>query len=173
MLIHLADCSELHSPAMLAILNHAILHSTALYDYVPRSMNDMAQWWDAKRRGKFPVVGAFDGDTLLGFGALGTFRAFPCYKYSVEHSLYVSEGVRRQGIGRRLLDELVARALQGDYHAVIGAIDSTNVASVALHEKCGFALVGTLPQVGFKFGRWLDLCFYQRTLPVPLHPCDG
>ena len=115
---------------------------------------------------------AEDGE-LLGFATYGPFRTFPAYKFTVEHSLYVARAHRGRKIGPVLLQAIIERATQQEYHAMIGAIDSSNAASIALHTKLGFQLVGTLPEVGFKFGRWLDLCFYQLILPTPHDPKDG
>ncbi len=171
----LVACSfERHADAMLAIFNDAILNSTALYDYQPRTLQNMVAWFDAKRQGHFPVIGLEDSQgNLLAFGSYGTFRAFPAYKYSVEHSVYVHQDHRGQGLGRIILRELITAARHDDRHALIGAIDAANAGSIALHERMGFRHVGTLPQVGFKFGRWLDLAFYQLLLDTPAHPVDG
>ena len=172
---NIVACSfERHADAILAIFNEAILNSTALYDYKPRTAQNMVAWFDAKRQGGFPVIGLEDGQgKLLAFGSYGTFRAFPAYKYSVEHSVYVQQDHRGQGLGRIILQELIAAARRHDLHALIGAIDASNAGSIALHERMGFRHVGTLPQVGFKFGRWLDLAFYQLLLDTPAHPIDG
>lgn len=168
-------CSfERHADAILAIFNDAILNSTALYDYQPRTIQNMVAWFEAKRNGSFPVIGQEDGQgRLLAFGSYGTFRAFPAYKYSVEHSVYVHQDHRGQGLGRIILRELIAAARRDERHALIGAIDASNAGSIALHERMGFRHVGTLPQVGFKFGRWLDLAFYQLLLETPAQPVDG
>ncbi len=171
----LVACSfERHAPAILAIFNDAILNSTALYDYQPRTRQNMVAWFDAKRLGQFPVISLEDSQgQLLAFGSYGTFRAFPAYKYSVEHSVYVHPEHRGQGLGRIILQELIAAARRDQRHALIGAIDAANAGSIALHERMGFRHVGTLPQVGFKFGRWLDLALYQRILDTPAQPVDG
>jgi len=163
-----------HAEAILDIFNDAILHSTALYDYKPRASESMVGWFNAKRAGEFPVIGVEDGaGVLLAFGSYGTFRAWPAYKYTVEHSVYVHKDHRGRGLGRAVMRELIAAARQNDMHAMMGGIDATNAGSIALHEQLGFKHVGTLPQVGFKFGRWLDLAFYQLLLDTPAHPVDG
>jgi L-amino acid N-acyltransferase YncA len=171
----LIDCSpDAHGTAILSILNEAIVNSTALYDYRPRTIESMAGWFAAKREGGFPVIGAVDdADRLLGFTGYGTFRAWPAYKYTVEHSVYIHHSHRGLGIGERLLTALIARARTQDVHVMIGGIDIENAGSIALHRKLGFELVGTVRQAGFKFGRWLDLGFYQLTLETPLQPVDG
>jgi phosphinothricin acetyltransferase len=163
-----------HAEAVRDIFNDAILNTTALYDYQPRSLDTVVQWFGAKAREGFPVLGAVDaGGRLLGFASYGVFRRWPAYKYSVEHSLYVHPGLRRLGVGRALLRQLVAHASARGYRTVIGGIDAANVASIALHEAQGFVHAGTIRDCGFKFGRWLDLAFYQRLLPGPAQPVDG
>jgi phosphinothricin acetyltransferase len=165
---------ERHADAILEIFNDAILNSTALYDYKPRTPQSMVGWFEAKRAGGFPVIGVEGSDgNLLGFGSYGTFRAWPAYKYTVEHSVYVHKDQRGKGLGRVVMQALIAVARQNNLHAMVGGIDATNSGSIALHERLDFKHVGTLPEVGFKFGRWLDLAFYQLLLDTPAHPIDG
>ncbi|WP_369991983.1 N-acetyltransferase family protein [Pseudomonas xanthosomatis] len=173
--MRLIHCTEQrHAAAILEIFNHAILHSTALYDYQPRPPEAMGPWFETKRRNDFPVVGLEDdAGKLLGFASYGTFRAWPAYKYSVEHSIYIHPDCRGMGLGRRLLEALVDEARQREVHVMIGAIDLTNQASIALHQKLGFSEAGVIREVAFKFGRWLDLAFYQKVLEGPGAPCDG
>jgi len=173
--VRLIDCSEAeHAPAILEILNEAILNSTALYDYVPRAPEAMVSWFATKRVHGFPVVGAVDAaGKLLGFASWGTFRAFPAYKYTVEHSVYVHVDARGRGLGRLLIEELIRRAREAQLHVLVGCIDAANIASINLHQLLGFTHSGTFPQVGFKFGRWLDVAFYQLNLETPVQPEDG
>ena len=169
------ECThDAHGVEILAILNDAIVGSTALYDYQPRPLDSMRPWFAAKVAHGFPVIGAVDATgTLLGFASYGTFRAWPAYKYSVEHSVYVHHAQRGRGIGAALLQRLIATARAQQYHVLIGGIDLANTASVALHEKLGFTHAGTIRQAGFKFGRWLDLAFYQLVLDTPDRPVEG
>jgi len=163
-----------HGSAILGILNDAIVSSTALYDYEPRALSSMNGWFAAKQAGDFPVWGALDAaDTLLGFASYGTFRAWPAYKYSVEHSVYVARAARGQGVGKALMQRLIQSATEQQLHAIIGGIDAANAESVAFHERLGFVHAGTIKEAGFKFGRWLDLAFYQLLLPTPGAPADG
>lgn len=168
-------CSlDRHGDAILEIFNDAILNSTALYDYSPRTRHSMVGWFEVKERSGFPVIGIEDAaGALLGFASYGTFRAWPAYKYTVEHSVYVRQDHRGRGLGTTLVRELIVEAGRNDQHVLIGGIDAANAGSIALHEKLGFRHVGTLPQVGFKFGRWLDLAFYQLILQTPARPVDG
>ena len=165
---------ERHAAAILAIFNEAILHSTALYDYRPRTAESMVGWFQARQAGGFPVIGVESAaGELMGFASYGTFRAFPAYKYSVEHSVYVQKNHRGKGVGLALLEKLIEAARAQDLHVMIGAIDAANDTSIALHRKLGFAHAGTIRQAGFKFGRWLDLAYYQLILATPIMPVDG
>jgi phosphinothricin acetyltransferase len=172
--MNLTRCDASYSDQILAIFNEAILNSTALYDYQPRTKESMISWFENKRKGGFPVVGAIsEAGELLGFASYGTFRAWPAYKYSVEHSIYVEAGQRGKGLGKLLLQEIIASARGQNYHSLIGGIDSQNEPSIQLHKRFGFQHGGTLREVGFKFGRWLDLDFYQLVLNTPARPIDG
>lgn len=172
--MHVVACTRSHAPAILEIYNEAIANSTALWDYKPRTMEMMHAWFDAKERGRFPVLGVVDdADTLLGFATYGTFRERPAYKYTVEHSVYVDRAFRARGVGRLLLRDVIAAATAQDYHVLVGGIDAGNAASIKLHESFGFTYAGCIKQAGFKFGRWLDLTFYQLTLPTPVRPVEG
>lgn len=175
MSVRLIDCDAArHAPPILEIFNEAIVHSTAIYDYRPRSLEDMHAWFADKREHGHPVIGLEGEDAaLLGFATWGVFRARPAYKYTVEHSVYVHHEHRRRGHGETLMRALVERAMEHQLHVLVGGIDAANQPSIDLHLKLGFRHVGTLPQTGFKFGRWLDLAFYQLTLPTPEHPVDG
>ncbi len=173
--MRLVDCTEAeHSQPILDILNEAIVSSTALYDYKPRPPEAMKAWFATKRQGGFPVIGAVDdAGALLGFASWGTFRAFPAYKYTVEHSVYVHRDHRGRGLGRVLLERLIEEACAREVHVLVGGIDAANHASIELHRRLGFEHAGTVRQAGFKFGRWLDLAFYQRILETPAAPVDG
>ena len=173
--MRLVECTyRHHADAILAIFNDAIVNSTALYDYKPRTHEMMAAWFEIKAKGKYPVIGVEnDSGELMGFGSYGTFRTFPAYQYTVEHSVYVGARFRGQGIGKRLLREIITSAQQQDYHVLVGAIDASNAVSLRLHEALGFTPCGIIRQAGFKFNRWLDLVFYQLLLPTPAEPRDG
>lgn len=165
---------EQHASQILDILNEAITSSTALYDYVPRPPESMVGWFAAKEAGRFPVIGAEDvNGRLMGFASYGTFRAWPAYKYSVENGIYVHKDYRGQGIGFALMQNLIETAVAQHYHTIIAGIDAENAASIALHKKLGFVEAGTIRQAGFKFGRWLDLVFYQLILDTPASPVAG
>jgi L-amino acid N-acyltransferase len=165
------NCDTSYSGQILDIFNDAILHTTALYDYKPRTIESMKAWFDAKAKNNFPVIGITDADgSLLGFGSYGSFRAWPAYKYTVELSLYIHQNHRGKGLGKIILQEIIHSATKQDYHCIIAGIDADNAASIALHKSFGFAFCGKFRQVGYKFGRWLDLAFYQLILQTPEQP---
>lgn len=169
------DCTyQAHASAILDIFNDAILNSTALYDYQPRAPESMVNWFKLKEASRYPVIGAVaERGALLGFASYGTFRAWPAYKYSVEHSVYVHKDQRGKGIGMALMRRLIEAAREQQYHVMVGGIDVANKVSIGMHEKLGFVHAGTVRQAGFKFGRWLDLDFFQLILDTPAHPVDG
>jgi L-amino acid N-acyltransferase len=171
--VKIIPCSRERAPEILAILNDAIATTTALYDYHPRTDAMLQAWMEGKERGQYPVIGAVSDDgRLLGFGTYGPFRNWPAYKYTIEHSLYVERDFRGRGLGRLLLVELIAAARRQSFHALVGGIDAQNAASIALHRRMGFELCGTIRQAGFKFGRWLDLQFYELLLDTPAQPVE-
>ena len=167
----LVTCSKVYSKQILEILNEEIVNSTSLYDYRPRDIDSMTAWFDVKQKNNFPVIGLVDDeDKLVAFGSYGTFRAWPAYKYTVEHSLYVHKDHRRKGYGKTILRELIDNATRSGYHNLIAGIDSQNSSSKKLHEDFGFKHCGRIVHAGYKFSRWLDLDLYQLLLPEPEHP---
>jgi len=150
---------------MRAIYNHAVLHTTASYDYEPRSSEAQVQWFAAKRAAGFPVLVADDGQGRpMGFASYGTFRAWAGYRFTVEHSVYVDEAFRRRGIASALLTSLAGHAGAQGLHLMVGAIDAANQGSIELHRRLGFEDAGVLREAGYKFERWLDLAFMTRRL---------
>jgi len=150
--------------AMLAIYNHAIINTTAVYDYQPRTSDAQRQWFETKQAQRLPVLVAVDSATIIGFGSFGPFRPWPAYQFTVENSLYVDSAFRRKGAGTALLASLVTAAHTAGYHTMVAGIDATNEASLALHRKAGFEPVAHFREVGWKFERWLDLVFMERLL---------
>jgi L-amino acid N-acyltransferase len=172
--MRLINCSHDHAFQILEILNEAIANSTSLYDYKPRTMENMEQWFENKEKGSYPVIGLFnDEGILMGFGSYGAFRAWPAYKYTVEHSLYVHKDFRGKGFGKIILAKIIEQAQKQDFHNLIAGIDSTNEVSIALHRSLGFEYCGIIKHAGYKFSRWLDLEFYQLILTTPLKPVEG
>ena len=159
--------NERHSEAILDIFNDAILNTTSLYELDPRTPEFMSSWFDDKKAGGWPVFGLEDDGVLVGFATYGAFRPRPCYRFTVEHSIYVDSRFRGRGHGKRLLEEVLRRAEAQGFHVVVGVIDSSNAASVTLHEKAGFTSCGIIRHAGYKFDRWLDTCIMQLLLKDP------
>jgi phosphinothricin acetyltransferase len=150
--------------AMLAIYNHAVLHTTASYDYTPRSAERQQAWFAAKQEAGLPVLVAQCGEEVAGFASYGPFRAWDGYRFTVEHSVYVDEAFRRRGIASALLESLLERARAAGMHLVVAGIDAANAGSIELHRRLGFEDAGVLRETGYKFERWLDLAFMTRKL---------
>jgi L-amino acid N-acyltransferase YncA len=155
---------------ILEIYNDAILNTTAVYTYEPLTLEMLDRWFKEKQDKGLPVFVAEIGGVVAGFASYGPFRPWPAYKYSVEHSIYVHKDFRRQGIAKKLLRVLIDKAEASGFHTIVAGIDSENAVSIGLHREFGFREAGTLSQVGFKFGRWLDLQFMQLILSSPIQP---
>lgn len=170
--MQIIECDEAtHAAAIRTIFNDAILNTTALYEYAPRSEAVIAAWFATRRQNGAPVLGAVDDNgQLLGFASYGPFRPFPAFKYTIEHSVYVHPAHRGRGVARALMQALIGHAREAGMHVMVGGIDSANAASIALHESLGFSHAGTIAESGYKFGRWLDLAFYQLRFGTPLQP---
>lgn len=152
-------------PALLAIYNQIVATSTAIYRDDPTTLAERAAWLAARQGAGFPVIVAERGGEVLGFASYGEFRgAFPGYRFTVEHSVHVGEGARGFGVGATLMGHLLDLAREGKVHVMLGAVDADNAASLKFHEKFGFAPTGRLHEVGWKFGRWLDLVFVEKRL---------
>lgn len=155
---------------ILTIVNHAIEHSTAIYDYEPRTLQMQQSWFADKALKNFPVLVADFGSEIVGFGTYGTFREKAAFNPTIEHSVYVKDGFQQQGIGKMLLTELISIATAQNYHVMIGCIDADNSSSIKFHQGFGFVSCGTIREVGFKFGRWLDMTLMQLNLKEPKSP---
>jgi phosphinothricin acetyltransferase len=164
MSLAIRPAAESDLPAILAIYNHAIVHTTAVYDYEPHTLAMREAWYVAKVADQLPVLVATLGEQVVGFAALSWFRAWAAYRYTVENSLYVAPDQQGQGIGKQLLSASVAAARDRGFHTIVSGIDADNAASLHLHRQFGFEAVGQLHQVGYKFDRWLDLTFMQLLL---------
>jgi phosphinothricin acetyltransferase len=161
------EASRRDLPEILAIYNEVIRNSTAVYTEVELTQERGEAWFDGKIASGFPLIVARDASgAVMGFGSFGEFRAWPCYRHSVEHSVHIRADRRGQGIGRKLLIELMNRASAMQKHVMIAGIDADNAVSMRLHQSLGFIRVGHFHEVGFKFGRWLDLVFLQCRLPA-------
>ena len=151
---------------VLAIYNEVIRNSTAVYTEEEYDEPRGRRWFEAKLASGYPFIVARDAEGVAGFASFGEFRVWPCYRHTVEHSVHIRVDRRGQGIGRALVQDLMGRAVALGKHVMIAGIDADNAASITLHEKLGFTRAGRLRQVGFKFGRWLDLEFLQCIIPA-------
>ncbi|NLS73538.1 N-acetyltransferase family protein [Bradyrhizobium brasilense] len=159
--------TEQDIPEITAIFNEAVANSNAIWTEKQDSEAERLAWMTARQALGYPVLVAVEGTTVLGYGTFGDFRAFPGYRYSVEHSVYIHADHRGRGLGRIIVDELIAAATALGKHVMIAGIDGGNLASLRLHARAGFVEVARMPEVGRKFGRWLDLVFMQRQLDAP------
>lgn len=161
-IIRPADRADL--PAVLAIYNDAVLHTTAIWNDTAVDLEDRERWFQQRTEGGYPVLAADFGGAVVGYASYGPFRPFAGYRHSAELSIYVAQNHRGKGIGRLLMVALLREAEARGIHALLAGIEAENSASIALHRAFGFSEVGRLPEVGQKFGRWLDLVFMQRLL---------
>jgi len=145
------------------IYNHYVLHSTCTYQEEPEPIAARRQWLD-HHGAKHPVIVAEVNGEVVGWGSLSAYHARSAYRRTVENSVYVHHQYHRRGIGSLLLKDLIVRARALGHHAIIAGIDADQVASVVLHDRFGFQKVGHFKEVGFKFGRWLDVVYMQLVL---------
>ncbi|WP_425098632.1 N-acetyltransferase family protein [Tropicibacter sp. S64] len=167
--MQIRDATEADLPAIMAIYNDAVIHTTAIWNDSTVDLENRRAWWQARADLGYPVLVA-EEDGVLGYASFGDWRAFDGYRHTVELSVYVRSDIRGKGVGKALLSALIPRARACGKHVLIGGIEAGNVASIRLHEALGFTEVARMPQVGTKFGRWLDLVFLQlqldgRTVP--------
>jgi L-amino acid N-acyltransferase YncA len=155
--ILLRDAVEADLAAIRDIYNHAVEHTTAIWNETLVDVDNRRQWWSARTAKAYPVLVADKGGRVAGYASYGDWRAFDGYRHTVEHSVYVDRDFRGHGIGEQLMRALIERAAAGGIHVMIAGIEAENSASIRLHEKLGFRIVGTFSEVGIKFGRWLDL----------------
>ncbi len=152
-------------PGILAIYNDAVLKTTATYDYEPRTLEHRQQWLAERQRDGYAVFVIEDvGGKILGWSALNRYHDRMGFRFTAENSVYVDEGYRGQGLGGLLLAPLIPAARARGLHVVLAAIDAANESSLRLHARHGFERVGVVRQVGFKFGRWLDVVYLQYLL---------
>jgi phosphinothricin acetyltransferase len=162
--IEIADAEATDIPAIAAILNHAILNTTASWYDEPRTPEWMDAWFELRQAKGWPVLVARRDGRVAGYASYGEFRSNTGYRDTMEHSVYVDPSVHRCGVGRMLLAALVDRARAKGVHVLVGGIADENAASIGLHRSLGFEEVARMPEVGQKFGRWLTLVFMQKIL---------
>ncbi|MCX2724197.1 GNAT family N-acetyltransferase [Roseibium salinum] len=165
------DAEPRDIPAILALYNLAVRETTAAWTTREETLDDRLTWFESRKKQGLPVLVACDGeDEVVGFASYGPFRAKEGYRLTAEHSVYVDPNMQRQGIGNGLLKRLVEAAAANGVHVLVSVIDGENAASIALHEKHGFEVIGRMPEIGTKFGRWLDLVLMTKVLqsaPAP------
>jgi L-amino acid N-acyltransferase YncA len=164
MTVIVRPATEADLAPILAIYNDAVVKTTAIWNDAIADLANRKAWFEARQKQNYPVLVAEEEGVIVGYGSFGDFRAFDGYRFSVEHSVYVAEGTRRRGIASALLEALTLKARELGKHVMIGGIAGDNLASLKLHAKLGFSESGRMLEVGFKFGRWLDLVFMQKTL---------
>ena len=170
MLIRLATEQDL--PAMLDIYNDIIANTTAVWHYEPHTLQMRTEWFEQRQQQGFPIFVAEEAGKVLGFSTFGSFRPWPGYSKTVENSVYVAADSRGKGVANLLLPPLIEAARQLGIHAIVAGIDAENEISIALHKKFGFVEVAHFKEVGWKFGRWLDLKFLELVLASP-NPSKG
>jgi phosphinothricin acetyltransferase len=163
-MIAVRDAADADLAAILAIYNEAVANTTAIWNEQPGDLDSRRAVLADRRAKSFPFLVAERAGEVVGYASFGDFRPFDGYRHTVEHSVYVRHDRRGESIGRTLVLALIERAQALGKHVMVGGIEAGNVASIRLHESLGFVVVGRLPEVGFKFGRWLDLLFMQKML---------
>ncbi|MBB2973590.1 GNAT family N-acetyltransferase [Mesorhizobium sp. RMAD-H1] len=156
--------TEADLPAILAIYNDAVENTTAIWNETLVDLEDRRIWLKTRTTSGFPVLVAERDGKTMGYASYGAFRAFDGYRHTAELSVYVDKAARGSGVGRLLLTELIDEAKRRGIHVLIAGIEAGNAPSIGLHASLGFRETGRLPEVGRKFGRWLDLVLMQRIL---------
>lgn len=160
-------------PTILEIFNDNILHSTAIYMYKEQTLEDRLQWFEQKQASGQPLfVFDIEGE-VAGYATYGSFRAYPAYQFTVEHSVYVHKDHYKKGIASKLMNAIIEEARAQGVKTMVGCIDKENIASIKIHEKFSFLYSGTIRNAGYKFGKWLDLVFYQLDLDGPKNPREN
>lgn len=158
---------------ILEIYNDAILNTNAVYTYRIKTLQERKSWFNKKKEDNFPVLVFEENNKVIGFATFGPFRAWPAYKYTIEHSVYVHKEHRNYGVGTALVKQIIKKANEREFATLVAGIDASNEKSIRMHEKLGFQCCGIIKRAGFKFGQWLDLAFYQLNLNGPENPIDG
>ncbi len=161
-LIRPANTNDLES--ILCILNDEIKFGTSVYDYKEKSLSDIQTWYQEKRKHKFPVLVAQINNEVIGYSTYGYFRPREGYQFSIEHSVYLSKNSQGKGVGKLLMDNLIAIAIDQGFHRMLAVVDANNIGSCRFHEKLGFKEVGKMTEVGYKFDKWLDVIIMQLNL---------
>jgi L-amino acid N-acyltransferase YncA len=159
--MQIRDAVQSDIPQITAIYNQVLTTSTAIYNDQPATLEDRLDWWRTRIERQYPVLVAADRERVCGFGSFGDFRTWPGYRYTVEGTVHVSSDSRGQGVGSLLLKAIIMHARLAGKHSMIAGVDSGNTASLHFLERSGFQRVGYLPEVGYKFDRFLNLVLLQ------------
>ncbi len=151
-------------PSILKIVNFEIEHTTSIYDYEKRTLQNQTAWLEKKKLKKMPVIVAEENGSVVGFGTFGIFRPWDGYQFSVEHSIYMDKNLRGKGTGKIIMSELIDLAKKKGFRTMIAGVDANNARSIKFHTNFGFKEVGRFNQIGYKFEKWLDLIFLQLFL---------
>src|SRR6478672_1711353 len=156
---------EADLPFVTEIYEHAVVHGTATFELIPPDLAEMTRRFKALMDGGFPYLAAALDGRVVGYAYAGAYRPRPAYRFTVENSVYLQPSIHRRGIGLQLMDRLITECEARGYRQMIAVIgDSANAGSIGVHTRCGFQMIGTHPNVGLKFGRWLDTVMMQRAL---------
>ena len=146
------------------IYNHAIRTLTATFDVEEKTMEDRREWFDSHQDPNFPLLVVEEGGEILGWGCISPFRPRAAYRFTGETSIYIRDDAHGQGLGSRIMEGLMELASESDLHTLTAVIANGNEASIKLHNKFGFEVVGQLKQVGYKFDDWIDVVLMQKML---------
>lgn len=165
MSLHIRPATPADLPAITAIYAHAVLTGTATFELEPPDLAEMTRRYEALTGGGFPYLAAtLEGD-VAGYAYAGPYRARPAYRFSVENSIYLDPKAQGRRVGTQLMQALIVESEKRGYRLMVAVIgDSANAASIGVHTRTGFQMVGTVENVGLKFGRWLDTVLMQRAL---------
>lgn len=165
------DAVHADLPAIRDIYNDAVLNTLAIWNEQTVDLGNRQAWFAARQAQHYPIlVARNDAGDVLGYASFGDWRPFEGFRHTVEHSVYIRSDQRGQGLGPLLMQALIERAKGCGKHVMVAAIESGNAASIRLHERLGFSVTGQMPQVGVKFGQWLDLTFMQLMLAPGAEP---
>jgi L-amino acid N-acyltransferase YncA len=161
----LRDVTEADIPQIQPIYAHHVLHGAASFEEIPPDIAEMRDRFAALKSKHMPYIAAVEDGRILGYAYAGPYRPRPAYRYTVEDSIYLAPDQAGRGLGKKLLSEIIARCTARGFRQMIAIIgDSGNAGSINLHRSLGFAMIGTFPAVGFKFGRWIDSVLMQKAL---------
>jgi phosphinothricin acetyltransferase len=163
--VEIRPAAEADLAAVTGIYEHAVLYGTATFELIPPDLAEMTRRFKALMDGGFPYLVAVLDSRVIGYAYAGPYRPRPAYRFTVENSVYLAPAIHRRGIGTQLLRRLIVDCEARGYRQMIAVIgDSANAGSIGVHSRAGFAMIGSHPDVGFKFGRWLDTVMMQRPL---------